>query len=70
MYIRFRYITKSKNLRTTKKRLALHLKMETIARMKITADFYRESLGQYAKDILTLHGLWLEKQLKKWRNEN
>lgn len=45
--------------------MVLHLKMETLARMKTAADFHRKSLGQYAEDTLALHGLWLEKKLRE-----
>lgn len=41
-----------------------HLRMETITRMKIDADFYRKSLGQYAEDTLTLIAYSWRKNLK------
>ena len=61
---------RKKRLKTTRKRMVLHLRMDTLAVMKKTAAFFHKPVTRYAEECLALHSIRLIRLIKENTTHN
>lgn len=61
---------RKKKLRSSRKRVVLYLRTDTLAVMKKTAAFFHKPVTRYAEECLALHSIRLTRLIKENTTHN